>query len=128
MGPGCRKRSLLLSLAKQGAAASSSVINSRCRNMPLTIAKTDGNVLQQLHSWGRVIAHELSDLLLDGCNALRLDICVIAESGQPMHIRFSAEPGDLALGIVTMRLLRRGERRLPIQFAAQKLHRLLVSQ
>src|SRR5208282_3479103 len=35
---------------------------------------------------------------------------------------------DLALGIVTMRLLRRGDCRLPIHFAAQKLHRLLVSQ
>ena len=45
-----------------------------------------------------------------------------------MHIRLSPEPRDLALGIVTMRLLRRGERRLPIQFAAQELHRLLVSE
>src|SRR5712691_2631422 len=48
IGPACRKRSLLLSLAKQSAAASRSVINRRCRSMPLTIAKTDENVLQQL--------------------------------------------------------------------------------
>src|SRR3979411_63616 len=128
IGPGCKKRSLLLSLAKQSAAASRSVINRRCRSMQLTIAKTDGNVLQQLLSCSRVIAHELSDLLFDGCNAFRLDGCVIAESGQPMHIRFSPEPCDLALGIIAMRLLRRDERRLPVEFAAQKLHCLLVSQ
>jgi hypothetical protein len=35
-----------------------------------------------------------------------------------MHIRLSPEPRQLALGIVTMRLLRRDLRRLPIQFAA----------
>src|ERR1700694_5875931 len=45
-----------------------------------------------------------------------------------MHIRFSPEPCDLTLGIVAMRLLRRRERRLPIQFAAQELQRLFVSQ
>src|SRR3979490_3118235 len=70
----------------------------------------------------------LSDLLFNGCNTFRLDICVVAEPGQPMHIRFSPEPCDLALGIVAMRLLRRDERRLAIQFAAQKLQRLFVSQ
>src|ERR1700675_512714 len=59
MGPGGRKRSLLLSFAKQSAAASSSVINRRCRSMQLTIAKTDGNVLSQLHSCDRANAHEL---------------------------------------------------------------------
>src|ERR1019366_3250001 len=55
MGPGCRKRSLLLSLAKQSAAASRSAINSRCRSMQLTIAKTDRDVLQMLAlvSWPR---------------------------------------------------------------------------
>src|ERR1700686_2554743 len=81
IGPGCRKRSLLLSLAKQSAAASRIVTSRRCRSMQLTIAKTGGNVLQQLHSCSRLIVHELSNLLLDGCNALRLDVCVIAESG-----------------------------------------------
>src|ERR1019366_3386634 len=74
------------------------------------------------------VARTLSNLPFDGSNAFRLDGCVIAKPGQPMHIRFSPEPCDLALGIVTMRLLCRGERRLPIHFAAQKLHRLLVSQ
>src|SRR5450759_5682501 len=55
MGPGCRKRSLLLSLAKQSAAASRSAISSRCRSMQLTIAKTDRDVLQMLAlvSWLR---------------------------------------------------------------------------
>src|ERR1700676_829661 len=43
IGPGCRKRSLLLSLAKQSAAASRSVINRRCRNMQLTIACSCGD-------------------------------------------------------------------------------------
>src|ERR1039458_5183922 len=134
MGPGCRKRSLLLSLAKQSAAASTSVIGSRCRSMQLTIAKTDGSVLQP--SQERVMAtsqlsnrpRTLSNLPFDVGNAFRLDGGVIAEPGQPMHIRFSPEPGDLALGIVAMRLLRRSERRFPIYFAAQKLHRLFVSQ
>src|ERR1019366_8664459 len=54
MGPACRKRSLLLSLAKQSAAASRSVIGSRCRSMQLTIAKTDGNVLQPSHGLYRI--------------------------------------------------------------------------
>jgi hypothetical protein len=49
----------------------------------------------------------LSNFLFDGCNAFRLDGWVVAKPGQPMHIRFSTEPCDLALGIVTMRLLRR---------------------
>src|SRR5260370_35335643 len=108
MGPGGRKRSLLLSFEKQSDAASSSAINRRCRSMQLTIAKTDGNVLSQLHrlrSSDR--SRTLSDLLFDGCDAFRLDGWIIAESGQPMHIRFSAEPCNLALGIVPMRLLGR---------------------
>src|SRR5712692_3198653 len=121
MGPGCRKRSLLLSLpsAEQSAAASRNVDRRRCRSMQMTITKTRGNVLPP---------RALSNLPFDGCNAFRLDGRVVAKSGQPMHIRFSPEPCDLALGIVTMRLLRRGERRLPIHFAAQQLHRLLVSE
>src|SRR5208337_3388298 len=41
IGRGCRKRSLLLSLAKQHAA-SESVISSRCRSMELTIAEIGG--------------------------------------------------------------------------------------
>src|SRR5712692_9125307 len=121
MGPGCRKRSLLLSLpsAEQSAAASRNVVRRRCRSMQMTITKTRGNVLPP---------RALSNLPFDGCNAFRLDGRVVTKSGQPMHIRFSPEPCDLALGIVTMRLLRRNERRLPIHFAAQKLHRLLVSE
>src|SRR5271157_6243139 len=46
----------------------------------------------------------LSNLPFDGGNAFRLDGWVIAKPGQPMHIRLSTEPGNLALGIVTMRL------------------------
>jgi hypothetical protein len=30
--------------------------------------------------------------------------CVIAESGEPMHLGFLAEPGELALGVATRRL------------------------
>src|SRR6266404_8800924 len=48
IGPGCTKRSLLLSLAKQNAAASRRVINSRCRSIQTTITKTEANVLKQL--------------------------------------------------------------------------------
>src|SRR6266849_9105037 len=119
MGPGRRKRSLLLSLPKQSAAASRSAIRRRYLSMQMTITKTRGNVLPP---------RALSNLPFDGCNAFRLDGRVVTKSGQPMHIRFSPEPCDLALGIVTMCLLRRNERRLPIHFAAQELYRLLVSE
>src|SRR6266446_7019021 len=184
IGPGCRKRSLLLSLAKESAAANRRVINSRCRSMQTTITKTEANVLKQLverraprpskPSTARqspaaaatldslYAAEELrfrirvslfvsgyrfsdtessskseapfrgwtppSNFPFHGRNTFRLDIWIIAKPPQPMHIRFSPEPCDLALGIVAMRLLRRCQRRLAIQFAAQELHRLLVSQ
>src|SRR5260370_36451143 len=87
--------------------------------MQLTIAKTDENVLPP---------RTPANFPLDGRNAFRLDGRVAAKSGQPLHIRFSPEPCDLALGIVTMGLLGRSERRLPIHFAVQKLHRLLVPE
>src|ERR1035437_5036639 len=126
MGPGGRKRSLLLSFAKQSVAASRSAISGKRRNMQVTIAcsRGDGRGRPALHRHPRRIL----DFPFDGCDALLLDGWVIAKPGQPMHIRLSPEPRDLALGIVTMRLLCRGERRLPIQFAAQELHRLLVSE
>jgi len=109
--------------------------------MQLTIAKTDGNVLRMLcgfasggpgiPAWlnGRDARFStISNFSFDECDAFRLDGWVVAEPGQPMDIRLLAEPCDLALGIVTMRLLRRRERRLTIDFAAQKLERLLVAQ
>src|SRR5208282_1461067 len=45
-----------------------------------------------------------------------------------MHVRLPPEPRDLTLGIVAMRLLRFRQSRLSIYFAAQTLHRLLVSE
>src|SRR5208282_227580 len=140
------KRSLLLSFAKQGTA-STSAISSRCRSTQM--AKTSGNVPQVRYGFAcgepgvparrnpstalRAGSRDagfstVSNLPFDGCNAFLLYRSVVAKPGEPMYIGFSPEPCELALGIVTMRLLRRAERRFPIQFAAQKLHRLRVSQ
>src|ERR1700677_2939260 len=70
----------------------------------------------------------LSNLLLNNFDGFGLNGWRIAEARQPVHVRFPAKPCNLALGIIAMRLLRRGKRRLAIQFAAQELQRLFVSE
>src|SRR5580658_3094878 len=128
IGPACRKRSLLLSLAKQSAVASRNAVRRRFRSMQLTITKMDGIVLQRACGETAALARPLSNLGFDNCHACRLNRRVIAKPGQPLHIRFSPKPCALALGIVTMCLLRRRQRRFSIRFATQELQRLLVSQ
>src|SRR5271166_899126 len=141
MGPGCRKRSLLLSLPKQSAAASSSVISRRCRSMQMTIARSR-NVLKN-SVWfsilGSTAAHPgfsairsddlrtYSNVPFDDGDAFPLNGRLIAKTRQPMHTCLPTKPCDLALGVITMRLLCRRQRRLPIHFAAQELYCLLVS-
>src|SRR5271169_682834 len=145
MGPGCRKRSLLLSLAKQSAAASRNAVRRRFRSMQLTITKKRRERPARLVTGALAVqarvgtaalgcpaehssAPALSNLRFYHCDAVRLNGRVVAKPAQPMHIWFPPEPCDLALGIIAMRLLRRHERSLPIQSAAQELHRLLISQ
>src|SRR5581483_5211104 len=50
---------------------------------------------------------------------------LIAESGEPFHVRLAAEPGHLTLRIVAVCLLRCGDGEIPVHFTAQHCRRLL---
>ena len=52
----------------------------------------------------------------------------ISESGEPLHLRLPPEPCHLPLGVVAVRLLRRPDRQLQVNFSAQMLRRLLVAE
>src|SRR5438477_13095892 len=59
---------------------------------------------------------------------LGLDIHIVAEAAQPMHGGLAPEPGHLALGVVAVSLLRRPDRQFAVNFAAEKLQRLLIAE
>src|SRR4051812_25538861 len=64
---------------------------------------------------------------LNKIDCLLLDVGVIAEASEPMHIGFAAKPGHLALGVVAVRLLDGSNHLLARELAAKKLHRLPVA-
>src|SRR4029077_8809639 len=77
-----------------------------------------------------------TDDLLFSC---RLHVCdfldrfglnsgIISEAGNPEHVGFAAEPGHLALGIVSMRLLRRLHGGFTIELASHQGHSLFVTE
>src|SRR5271163_2718733 len=85
MGPGCRKRSLVLSLslffARQGGAATSSAIKRKCRSM-----LHDDNKLGAALGGNRAhFVHESNraglDLLLDHRQGLGLDRRIVPDTG-----------------------------------------------
>lgn len=47
-------------------------------------------------------------------DSLRLNLGIVTEASEPTHIGFAAKPGELTFGIVTMRLLRRGDSGLAV--------------
>src|SRR6185312_7815250 len=69
-----------------------------------------------------------SCFLPDQRQSCRLYFRLAPEPSEPMHLRFPAEPCELALGVIAVRLLRRPEGELEVDFAAQVLRSLLVAK
>src|SRR5712671_4970574 len=60
--------------------------------------------------------------------ALFLSVSLRAESAEPLNLRLTPEPGQLPLGVITVRLLRSGNSFRQSKCATQVLQRLTISQ
>src|ERR1700678_904316 len=85
-----------------------------------------GAALRALRSWGLGFA-----ALAAGVNrrdTFLLNLLIVPEPAQPVHLRLAPEPGHLALGVIAMSLLRRHNGLLPAILPAKKLRGLLVAE
>src|ERR1017187_9167457 len=67
-------------------------------------------------------------ILLNELPCLALSLRFVAKALKPVHVRFAAEPSELALGVVAVTLLRGFDCGRQAQRSCQDRHRLPVSQ
>src|SRR5215470_20177696 len=68
------------------------------------------------------------EIWFDQLNRFPADARLVTEAVQPVHVRFAAEPGKLALGVVTMALLRERDGVRFTEVAPQKCTGLLITE
>src|SRR5579863_9962562 len=69
-----------------------------------------------------------SEALLDERDGLRGDGRIVTEAVEPVNVRFATEPGQLAFGVMAVRLARRGDGFGDSQFTVKHVTRLTITK